>query len=245
MIGARVARSEDPRFLRGNGSFVDDIAPAGVLHGAVLRSPYARARVLAIDATRARALPGVHLVLTAPDLGALNRPGPLLIPPPALSHPRTQRPLATGEVRFVGEAVAFVVAESRYLAEDAAALIDVSYEPLPAVVDPEAALHPGAPRVHGDVPDNRAARFPQTVGDPDRVFREAPRILRERLVIERSCGSPIEGRGVVAEYERRTGRLRVWDSTQAPLTIRNGLARMFDLPELQVEVIAPDTGGGF
>jgi carbon-monoxide dehydrogenase large subunit len=245
MIGARVARTEDPRFLRGGGSFVDDVRPAGSLHGALLRSPHARARIARIDTARARGLRGVHLVLTAEDLGDLNRPGPLLIPHPALADPRTQRPLAAGEVRFVGEAVAFVVAESRYLAEDAAALVGVAYEPLPAVVDPEAALGPDAPRVHGDVPGNRAARFPQTVGDPDGAFRRAARVFRERLVIERSCGSPIEGRGVVAEHDPRTGVLRVWDSTQAPLTIKNGLARMFGLPEFRVEVIAPDTGGGF
>jgi carbon-monoxide dehydrogenase large subunit len=224
---------------------VDDVRPAGVLHGAVLRSPHARARLRRIDAARARCLPGVHLVLTASDLGDLNQPGPLLIPHPALSHGRTQRPLAVDEVRFVGEPVAFVVADSRYLAEDAAALVDVEYEPLPAVVDPEAALDPRAARVHADVPANRAAHFPQTVGDPDSAFRGAARVLRERLVIERSCGSPIEGRGVVAEYEPRTGVLRVWDSTQAPLPIKNGLARMFGLPEFRVEVIAPDTGGGF
>lgn len=245
MIGARVARSEDPRFLRGLGCFVDDVRPAGALHAAVLRSPHARARLRRIEPSRARCLHGVHLVLTAADLGPLNQPGPLLIPHPALTHGRTQRPLAVDEVRFVGEAVAFVVADSRYLAEDAAALIEVEYEPRPAVVDPEAALAPEAPLVHPDVPANRAARFPQTVGDPDGVFRRAALVLRERLVIERSCGSPIEGRGVVAEHDPRSGILRVWDSTQAPLTIRNGLARMFGLPEFHVEVIAPDTGGGF
>ena len=245
MIGARVARSEDPRFLRGHGCFVGDVHRAGALHGAVLRSPHARARLLKIDTARARRLPGVHLVLTAGDLGDLDRPGPLLIPHPALTHARTQRPLARDDVRFVGEPVAFVVADSRYLAEDAAALIDAEYEPLPAVVDPEAALGPDAPRVHADVPANRAAQFPQTAGDPDGAFRAAARILRERLVVERSCGSPIEGRGVVAEYERHAGLLRVWDSTQAPLPIKNGLARMFGLPEFRVEVIAPDTGGGF
>jgi aerobic carbon-monoxide dehydrogenase large subunit len=224
---------------------VDDVSPAGVLHAACLRSPHARARIVAIDASRARRLSGVHLVLIACDLGPMNEPGPLLIPHPALTAPRTQRPLAQGEVRFVGEAVAFVVADSRYQAEDAAALIEVEYAPLAAVVDVETALHDDAPRVHADVPANRAALFPQTVGEPDRVWREAARILRERLVIERSCGSPLEGRGVVAEHDPRTGVLRVWASTQAPLTIRNGLAHMFGLPEFNVEVIAPDIGGGF
>jgi carbon-monoxide dehydrogenase large subunit len=244
-IGARVRRNEDPRLLRGLGCFVDDVRPAGVLHGACLRSPHARARIAAIDPSRARALPGVHLALTARDLGALNAPGPLLIPHPALTAPRTQRPLAEGEVRFAGEVVAFVVADSRSLAEDALALVDVVYAPLPAAVDLEAALQEQAPRVHADLPSNRAAHFPQTVGDPDRAFRDAAHVLRERLVIERSAGSPIEGRGLVAEPDPRTGGLRVWASTQAPLTIRNGLARMFGLPEFAVEVIAPDVGGGF
>ena len=247
-IGTRITRSEDPRLLRGLACFVDDVNPAGVLHGACLRSPHAHARIRSIDTARARALPGVHLVVTAVDLGELNQPGPLLIPHPALTQPRTQRPLAHEEVRYVGETVAFVVADDRYVAEDAADLIDVSYEPLPAVASLEAALVAGAPRVHADVPDNRAARFPQRVGDPDRVFEATSKVahvFREHLVIERSCGSPIEGRGVVAEHDARTGVLRVWTSTQAPLPIKNGLARLFGLPEFQVEVIAPDVGGGF
>jgi carbon-monoxide dehydrogenase large subunit len=224
---------------------VDDVEPAGVLHGASLRSPYAHARIVAIDAARARALPGVHLVLTAADLGALDEPAPLLIPHPGLTHPRTQRPLATDEVRYVGEVVAFVVADDRYVAEDALGLIDVRYAPLPVVADLAAAAAPGGPLVHADVPGNRAARVVQRTGDPDAAFGRAPRVLRERLTIERSCGSPLETRGVVAEHDARTGHLRVWTSTQAPLPIKNGLARMFGLPEFQVEVIAPDTGGGF
>ena len=119
MIGARITRNEDPRLLRGMCCFVDDLNPAGVLHAACLRSPHAHARIRRIDATRVRALPGVHLVLTAADLGELNQPGPLLIPHPTLVHPRTQRPLALDEVRYVGETVAFVVADDRYVAEDA------------------------------------------------------------------------------------------------------------------------------
>jgi len=245
VIGARIPRNEDPRFLRGLASFVDDVSPSGVLHAACLRSPHAHARIRAIDASRARAVPGVHLVVTASDLGDLNEPGPLLIPHPNLTYPRTQRPLAQNEVRFVGETVAFVVAEDRYVAEDAVDLIAVEYEPLPVVTDVEAALVAGAPLVHADVPENRAARFPQRVGDPDGGFRLAAHLFRDRLVIERSCGSPIEGRGVVAEHDPRTPVLRVWTSTQAPLPIKNGLARMFGLPEFQVEVIAPDIGGGF
>jgi len=224
MIGARIPRNEDPRLLRGLGCFVDDVNPAGVLHAVCYRSPHAHARLRGIDVSRARAVPGVHLVVTAAELGELNQPGPLLIPHPALTQPRTQRPLAVDEVRYVGETVALVVADDRYVAEDAAGLIVADYEPLPVVIDAERALATGAPLVHGDVPSNRAARFSQRVGDPDQAFQQAAHVLRERLVIERSCGSPIEGRGVVAEYDPRSGVLRVWTSTQAPLPIKNGLA---------------------
>ncbi|MFQ5830289.1 MAG: aerobic carbon-monoxide dehydrogenase large subunit [Candidatus Methylomirabilia bacterium] len=244
-LGARIPRMEDPRLLRGLGCYVDDINPPGILHAAGLRSPHAHARIVSIDATRARSLPGVHLVMTAAELGSLNQPTPLLIPHPDLIHPRTQHPLAVDEVRYVGELVAVVVADDRYTAEDAADRIDVKYEPLPVVSDLEAALEDRAPLVHADVPANRAARVIQRVGDPDAVFARAARAFRDRLYIERSCGSPIEARGVVAEYDPRAGTLKVWTSTQAPLPIKNGLARIFGLPEFKVEVIAPDVGGGF
>src|SRR5205809_5128080 len=244
-VGARIPRNEDPRLLQGRGCFVDDIQPAGVLHAAVLRSPYAHARIVAIDATRARALPGVALVLTAADLGELDQPTPLLIPNPALTHPRTPRPLAADEVRYVGEPVALVISDSRYLAADALAAIEVTWQPLPVVASLDAARAEGAPLVHAGVPGNRAARLAQRVGDPDAVLAGAARVFRETLWIERSCGSPIETRGVVAEWDARAGALRVWDATQAPLPIKNGLARMFGLPEFKVDVIAPDVGGGF
>ena len=245
LIGARIPRNEDPRLLQGLGCFVDDVNPPGMFHGAALRSGHAHARIVRIDATAARRAPGVRLVLTAADLGERNQPSPLLIPHPTLTHARTQRPLATDEVRYVGELVAFVVATDRYLAEDAAALIEVEYEPLPVVTDLATALASGAPRVHADVPENRAARFRQAVGDAAGALGRAPRMRRERLAIERSCGSPIETRGVVAEWDARRRVLRVWDSTQAPLPIKNGLARLFGLPEFSVEVVAPDVGGGF
>jgi len=244
-VGARIPRNEDPRLLQGRGCFVDDIQPAGVLHAAVLRSPHAHARIVAIDATRARALPGVALVLTAADLGELDQPTPLLIPNPALTHPRTPRPLAADEVRYVGEPVALVISDSRYLAEDALEAIEVTWQPLPVVASLDAARAEGAPLVHADVPGNRAARLAQRVGDPDAVLAGAARVFRETLWIERSCGSPIETRGVVAEWDARAGALRVWDATQAPLPIKNGLARMFGVPEFKVDVIAPDVGGGF
>src|SRR5262249_60189533 len=136
-------------------------------------------------------------------------------------------------------------ADTRPVAEAVADLVVACCEPLSVVIDSARALVTGAPLVHGDVPSNRAALFSQRVGDPDQAFREAVHVLRERLVMERSCGSPIEARGVVAEYDLRGGILRVWTSTQAPLPVKHGFARMFGLPEFQVEVIAPDVGGGF
>jgi carbon-monoxide dehydrogenase large subunit len=244
-VGAPIKRNEDPRLLRGLGSFVDDVEPPGTLHAAILRGPYGHARIRSIDTARASTMPGVHAVYTAADLGALNQPSPLVVPHPSLTHGRTQRPLAIDEVNYIGEAVAMVVAESRYLAEDAVDAIEVDWEPLPATVDFTRAVDPGGALVHEDLPGNVAASFTQVVGDPDGAFAKAAHVFTERLLIERSCGSPIEARGVVAVYDARQGSLQVWDSTQAPLTIKNGLAAMLGLPEFKVEVIAPDVGGGF
>src|SRR5262249_55222801 len=149
------------------------------------------------------------------------------------------------KVCYIGEAVAMVVADSRYIAEDAVGLIEVDWDPLPAVVDFRQAAQQGQPLVHDDVPNNVAARLTQVVGDPERAFAEAAHIFSEDLFVERSCGSPIEARGAVAIYDPRQRSLRMWDATQAPLTIKNGLAGMLGLPEFNVDVIAPDVGGGF
>jgi carbon-monoxide dehydrogenase large subunit len=238
-------RNEDPRLLRGLGAYVDDIDPPGVLHAAILRSPYGHARFSHVDVTAARAHPGVHAVYTAADLGEFNQPAPLVIPHPNLTHGRTQRPLADGKVCFIGEAVAMVVADNRYIAEDAVGLIDVDWEPLAAVVDFRLAEQAGPPLVHDDVPNNVAAHLVQTVGDVEGAFLEAAHVFEETLYIERSCGSPIEARGVVAVWDPLREALTVWDATQAPLTIKNGLANMLGLPEFKVDVIAPDVGGGF
>ena len=193
----------------------------------------------------ALAHPGVRAVYTAADLGDFNQPAPLVVPHPSLTHGRTQRPLAEGKVCYIGEAVAMVVAEDRYMAEDALGLIDVEWEPLPTVVDFRVAHEPDQPLVHDDVPNNIAARLEQVVGDPESAFHQAAHVFEEHLFIERSCGSPIETRGVVAVFDPLQQSLTVWDATQAPLTIKNGLANMLGLPEFKVEVIAPDVGGGF
>ncbi len=244
-FGAPVQRSEDPRLLRGKGTYVDDIDLPNTLHAAVLRSTHAHARILSIDATAARELLGVHLVLTATDLGAVLEPSPLLVPHQALTQPRTQLPLARDEVHYVGQAVAFVVAESRYIAEDALELIDVEYELLPVVHSLEVASAEDAPLVHADVPGNVAAHLVQTVGDPDATFATAPHVIHESFSIERGSAMPMECRGILARWEAHEGMLTCWISTQGPLPIRNGLAAIFHLPEHKVRVIAPDVGGGF
>src|SRR5438094_71888 len=244
-MSAPVRRNEDPRLLRGMGSFVDDIDPPGVLHAAILRSPYGHARIGSLNVDEARAYPGVHAVFTAADLGDFNQPAPLVVPHPSLTHGRTQRPLAVDKVCYIGEAVAMVVADDRYIAEDAVGLIEVAWQPLPAAVDFRVAAQDGQPLVHQDVPHNVAAHLIQVVGNPESAFHDAAHVFEEQLYIERSCGSPIEARGVVAVYDPLQESLTVWDATQAPLTIKNGLANMLGLPEFKVEVVAPDVGGGF
>jgi len=244
-FGARVQRIEDPRLLRGKGTYVDDIDLPEMLHAGILRSTHARARIVNIDTSAARVLPGVHLVLTASDLGEVLEPSPLLVPHYALTQPRTQLPLALNEVHYVGEAVAMVVADSRYIAEDALDLIDVEYDPLPVVHSLEVASAKDAPLVHADVPYNIAAHLVQVVGDPDAVFASAPHVERETLLMDRGAAMPMECRGVLARWDEYEGMLTCWISTQGPIPIRNGLAAIFHLPEHKVRVIAPDVGGGF
>ncbi|MGQ0570745.1 MAG: molybdopterin cofactor-binding domain-containing protein, partial [Armatimonadota bacterium] len=245
-FGERVHRREDPRLLTGRGTYVDDIQPSNLLYAAVLRSPHARARITRLDVSKAVAASGVALVLTHDDLPpGLREPLPKLIPHPTLIHHKTQYALAPGQVRHVGEAIAFVVASSRYLAEDGLDAIEVEYKPLPAVADLEAAITPGSPLVHEDIDTNVAAEYTQHVGDADAAFARAPHVFRERLRMDRGTASPIETRGVVAIWDGKTRNLVVYDSTQAPIPIRNGLARLLGLPQGSVRVIAPDVGGGF
>jgi carbon-monoxide dehydrogenase large subunit len=244
-FGASIPRMEDPRLLRGKGTFVDDIDLPDMLHAAVLRSTHAHARILKIDTSAARALPGVHLVLTASDLGELLEPSPLLVPHHALTQPRTQLPLALNEVHYVGESVAMVVADSRYIAEDALDLIDIEYESLPVVHSLDVAAAKDAPLVHADVPGNVAAHLVQVVGDPDVVFASAPHVVSETIVMDRGTAMPMECRGVLARWDAHEGMLTCWISTQGPIPIRNGLAAIFHLPEHKVRVVAPDVGGGF
>ncbi|MCZ6726952.1 MAG: xanthine dehydrogenase family protein molybdopterin-binding subunit [Acidobacteria bacterium] len=248
-VGRRVKRNEDPRLLTGRALFVDDVERPGMLHVAFLRSPFAHARLNAVDVDMAREAPGVHAVYTAADLGDYWQPGPLLVPPPPVEgstfNERTQVPLAKDKIRHVGEPVAMVVAESRPLAEDAADMIFLDCDPLDAVVDLEKAMAPDAPRVHDDLDSNLAAYVPQRKGDYASARAQADLVIQRRLVYDRGAAAAIENRGVVAEWDRLTERMTVWDTTQAPIPIRNGLAGMLGLSESQVRVIAPFIGGGF
>ena len=249
VLGKRTRRNEDPRLLTGRALFVDDLQLPGMLHVAFLRSPYAHARIRSIDVSAARSIDGVAAVLTAEDLGTYWQPGPLLVPPPPVAgmvfHQRCQVPLAKGKVRHLGEPVALVVASSRYLAEDAVERIDVDWEPLPAVVGLEAALQPGAALVHDDLESNLAAFVPQRKGDYAAARAAADVVIARRFDYDRGAAAAIENRAVVAEWDARADRLTVWDTTQAPIPIRNGLAAMLGLSEHQVRLVAPFIGGGF
>jgi carbon-monoxide dehydrogenase large subunit len=242
-FGERVQRVEDDRLLRGNGRFTDDIDD-GALESCLVRSPYAHARITSVDVSAARALPGVVAVYLASDLPFGDRDLPILIPHPSLTHGRTQRCLASDVVRYAGEAVAFVVAESRHVAEDAADLVQVEYEPLPVVITPEVGAA-ATDLVHEDVPGNIAAEMLQEVGDVGAALARAPHRQSLRFRFERGAACPMEGRAVWARWSESEGKLTVYDSTQSPTSIRGGLSVLFGLPESNVEVIAPDVGGGF
>ncbi len=242
-FGERVQRVEDDRLLRGRGRFTDDI-DEGALESCLVRSPHAHARIRSIDVGAARARPGVVAVYTAADLPFGQTDLPILIPHPKLTHGRTQRCLASEVVRYVGEAVAFIVAESRYVAEDAAEAVQVEYEPLPVVITPESAAR-AEHLVHDDVPGNVAAEMTQEVGVVDRALGAAAHRKRLHFRFERGAAHPLEARAVWARWSKSERKLTVYDSTQSPTSIRGGLAVLFGLPESNVEVIAPDVGGGF
>jgi carbon-monoxide dehydrogenase large subunit len=244
MIGESRVRREDERLLRGKGAYVDDLDLEGLAYMAVVRSSQPHARILGIDTSTAKARPGVLGVFTAEDLAAINRPFPVHLPHKSLRE-TIQCALPIDRVRYVGEPVAVVVAESRYLAEDAAELVDVDYEPLPGSghvrvsLELDTAIHPG-------IDDNIAAHFTQQTGDVDAALTSAPHVLRETFTLNRGGGHSMEGRAVAAKYDPAMGEFLVWDATQTPHQVRNIIAYCYGIPEEKVRVIAPaDVGGGF
>src|SRR3954464_4848617 len=239
----RMTRKEDPRFVRGQGRYIDDLKLPGMLHGAILRSPLAHARIVSIDTSAAAAHPKVRAVVTGADLAGLG-----LAWMPTMSAD-TQAVLATDKVRFQGQEVAFVVAEDRYAARDALELIEVDYEVLPPVVDARTALEPGAALIRDDLAaktDNLC--FEWETGDAaatEAVFARAEVTLAQEIVFPRVHPAPLETCGAVADYDRVEGRLTLWSTTQAPHAHRTLLARFTGIEEHHIRVIAPDIGGGF
>jgi carbon-monoxide dehydrogenase large subunit len=245
-VGARVLRSEDPRLLRGRGAFVDDIRLPGMLHAAFVRAHHAHARVRRIDASAARAIAGVHAVFTTADMTPAMRTHrmPALVPIPYAKFPLTQFALAADEVCYVGEPIAIVVADTRYIAEDAAAAVEIDYEVLPASSDCRDAVAQNAPIAHLNTPSNEAALFKVGYGDIATAFRDAAHVFTEKLWNHRGCGHSLETRAALASVERE-GRLCVWSSTQTPHLAKRSLAEMLERDSDSIRVIAPDVGGGF
>jgi len=253
-IGRSLLRREDRRLLTGQGQFVADLVLPKMLHAVLVRSPVAHARIRAVDLSRASAAPGVMAALNGADLLQMLPPvpeGQISLPKKWTTHVQhkflnpKQPLLATDKVRHVGEAVAIIVAESRYAAEDAAELVTSDLDELPAIVDPEAALRPGAPLVHDRFGTNLIGQFSVGKGDADRVLAGAPHRLQRRFTHHRYAAVPLECRGVVAAYDPRTQSVTSWSSTQVVHWVRREIATTLGIAEERVRVIALDVGGGF
>jgi len=242
-VGQPLKRKEDPRLIQGLSHYTDDFHPAGACSMMVLRSPYAHARIKSIDTAAARALPGVLAVITGADIGQLGTI------PCGADLPGMKRPvftlLATDKVRFVGHPVAAVAAEDQYIAKDALDLIEVDYDPLPAVVDPEKAIEPGATKLYDDFSDNVSFLYKLESGDLAGAFAKAQRVVKQRMLNQRLAPVSMETRNVMAEYLPGEGTLTVTTATQIPHMARTQIAAMVGLPETKVRVIAPEVGGGF
>ena len=245
LVGASPKRKEDGRFVAGGGRYLDDVRVAGLLHLALVRSPHAHARVRAIDAAAARAVPGVVAVLTLDDLPELaDATVPPLVPEPK-GRPYIHPVLAGARVRHVGEPVAVVVASDPYAAADGVERVVVAYDPLPAATSPAAAIAPGAPRVNETWPDNLASVTTSSKGQPAEALARAPVVVAARLAYPRVAGMPLETRGVLAAPDPIGGGLTVWTSTQVPFAVRSAIAPVVRLAEEHIRVLVPDVGGGF
>ncbi|AET92461.1 dehydrogenase/oxidase [Burkholderia sp. YI23] len=245
-IGKRVMRTEDKKLLQGQGSYVDDVHLPNMLQAAVLRSPHAHAKIVSIDCAAARELKGVHAVYTHADLsGRARGRAPSMLPNPAIRFERTQELLASTEVTFAGEAVAFVVADNRYIAEDACGLIEVEYDTLPAVADCGDGLRPESPLCHTEAKDNVVAHIEMGFGDIDAAFDGAPHVVEETYWQNRGSAHPMETRGYLAEYHAANGELTVWSSGQAPHHEKKNLVELLEWDAEKLRVLMNDVGGGF
>jgi len=254
-VGERVARKEDHRLITGRGRYVADIRLPRMVEAAILRSPIAHGKVTRLDASRARELEGVVAVVTAENLAGkvppITRTFYKSIPDHVaretnlVVRPYRAQLLAEEKVFRVGEPVAVVLAQNRYVAEDALELIEVDYDPLEALTDPFSALREDAPQIHPDVPGNVHCSFRTGAGDVERAFREAEHTIATRITVGRSIGSPMETRGVLADFDRATDELVVFATQQKPHLLRSYLAEMLAMPEEHIRIVSPDMGGSF
>ena len=244
-IGESVVRPQTARLLAGRGVFTDDVTLPRMLHAVFVRSPHAHARIASIDATQARALPGVAAVVTGTEMASVCSGWVGTLAHFQGMKSALQRPLAVGKASWQGEPVAAVAAESRAIAEDGVSRVRVEWEPLPVVTDPETALDPATPVIHPELGDNLAFRLELNSGDPDRAFKEADTVLSETFTMGRHTGVTLEGRAILADFDPSERRLTVYHSFQAPNMMQDILARHLGLPEHDVRVICKDVGGSF
>ena len=246
VVGTSVQRHEDPKLITGAGNYIDDLKLAGMLYVGIVRSSHAHARITRLDVEAARRHPGVKAVLTGQELRERQKQ-PLRVTwviPPDLKYPQHWA-MATDVVHYVGEPVAAVLVDDRYAVEDAIDLVEVDYEPLPVVTEPEQALADGAALVHPDLGTNKAYTFSAVNGDVDAAFKDAPVVVKQRMINQRLAPVSMETRGIVAQYNASMSELVMWSSTQIPHLLRLHVAEMLGLTENRVRVIAPDVGGGF
>src|SRR6202158_4993737 len=243
LVGKRIRRREDPRLITGTATYVDDIQMPGMHHACIVRSPHGAAKIKSINTKPASDLPGVVAVFTGKDTEKVG-PVPCGASLPGLRVPH-HHVLAMDRVYFLGHPVAVVVATDRYIARDAADLVEVDYEPLQAVTDPEKAIAPGAPPVHPEWPDNTAFNYHQEGGDVDKAFAEAEVVVRQRITSQRLIPTSMETRGVVADLNTGDKALTIYSSTQIPHLMRTLVAQMLGLSENHCRVVTPEVGGGF
>ncbi len=242
-IGERVRRKETLRFVTGTGRYVDDLLPPDTLHAAFVRSACAHARIKAIDVEAARTMPGVHAVFTGEDIAQKIKP--LRVSGSSLLRQIKLYPLAVDKVRYFGEPLAVVVADNRYLAEDAVEVVSMDYEPLPVVVDPEAAMEPASACVHEDVGSNIVYKYHFATDGIDKVFQQADVVIKERIRSHRITACPIEPRAYLAHFNQQEDSLTMWSATANPHSLRTRIADILSFPESRIRVIAPDVGGSF
>ena len=247
IFGSAIKRREDPRLITGQGMFTDDLTLPGLAHAAVVRSPYAHAKIKKINTKKAQAVPGVLGVFTGQemrDAGFKGIPCAWVVPNSDCKTPE-HPPLAIDTVRYVGDGVAVVVATDRYTAHDAAALVEVSYEPLPVVVDAYKTTLSEAPQLHADVPNNIDFHWTVNGGDVDKAFAEAEVVVKERIINQRLIPNAMEARAVMAQWNNAAGEVTLWATTQNPHIARFLLSVDTGIPEHKIRVIAPEVGGGF